>query len=52
MGEQDPGVTVWDAAAEVDWQDRHFADPMHFSASGSELFASALAEQVLSGLLN
>ena len=52
MGEQDPGVTVWDAAAAVDWQDRHFADPMHFSASGSELFASALAEQVLSGLLD
>ncbi len=46
MGRNDPDVRVWDAATVVDWQDRHFADPMHFSAAGSELFASALAEQI------
>ncbi len=44
---QDPTIGLWDAAAEVDWQDRHFADPMHFSAAGSELFAMGMAEQVL-----
>lgn len=49
---RDQSVVLVDAAADVGWEDGDFADPMHFSARGSERMARFMAESletVLSG---
>jgi lysophospholipase L1-like esterase len=40
------GVLLVDAAARIGWQDEDFADPLHFSAGGSERFADFLAREL------
>lgn len=47
----DSGAVLFDAAREIDWQDEDFADPMHYSALGSEKLARYVAEQLASRVL-
>ena len=45
LGRED-GVQLVDAAARIRWQDDDFADPLHFSARGSERFSDFLAAEL------